>query len=102
MTTIQIPQNIILANEDMVPRCEQAIINLNALAAKAGTEEEQERLNNKSDGVRATLEAQRERFQNMKDNRDVAALAVMIEIVADGKHLDGVKLVQGYLMEYVR
>lgn len=97
-----IPQNVKLADEEMVPRAEKALLTLKMLAEGATTDEQRERLLNKAEGVSMTLDAYREHFQNLKVTADVIALADLIVENVEEKYLPGVKLIQGYLMEYAR
>lgn len=97
-----IPQNVQLADEEMVPRTETALKTLRMLAEGATTDEQRERLLNKAEGVSMTLEAYRENFQNLKVTADVIALADLIMKDVEEKHRPGVQLVHGYLMEYAR
>lgn len=92
-----------IGNEELVPRIEKAIANLKELreALPAGFgDDEKVRLANKIEGMELVLNAQRERFQNMKTPQDVVTLAAMIAMDVDPQHEQGVNLVQGYLMEY--
>ena len=92
-----------IGNEELVPRIERAIVNLKALRDALPAEfgdDEKVRLTNKIEGMELVLNAQRERFQNMKTPQDVVTLAAMIVMDIDPKHEQGVNLVQGYLMEY--
>lgn len=94
--------NATLGAEEIVNRLDKAVVTLLALAKATIDADNRQRLLNKAEGVQATLDAQRERFQNMKDARDVVTLAAMIDMDADPKHQEGIKLVQGYLMEYAQ
>ena len=92
-----------IGNEELVPRVEKAIATLTELRDALPTgfgDDEKVRLTNKIEGMELVLNAQRERFQNMKTPQDVVTLAAMIAMDIDPKHEQGVNLVQGYLMEY--
>lgn len=94
-------RNIDIANEEMVGRLSKAVKALEALSKIQSTPDGQERLENKAEGVAAILKAQKERFQNMRDERDVLTLAAIIETGADPKHEEAAKLVRSYLMDYI-
>ena len=91
---------VAIGNEELVPRIEKAIANLNELREGREGAEEKARLTNKIEGLELILEAQRERFQHMQTPEDVLTLAVMVGTGADAKHAEAVNLVQGYLVEY--
>lgn len=92
--------NAAIGNEELVPRIEKAIATLTELRETRTSPDEKTRLTNKIEGMELVLNAQRERFQNMKTPQDVVTLAAMIAMDVDPKHEQGVNLVQGYLMEY--
>jgi hypothetical protein len=92
--------NVAIGNEELVPRIEKAIVILTEMRDAHTMPEEKVRLTNKIEGMELTLNAQRERFQHMRTAKDVFALAAMITTDIDPKHEQGIKLVQGYLLEY--
>lgn len=102
MTENNIPQNVKLANEEMVPRAEKAIITLIGLIADTDNVENQERLENKANGVRLVLEAHREQLQNLKTTTDIIILATLIEEGMEDKVREGTQLMKSYLLEYAR
>jgi hypothetical protein len=92
--------NAKIGNEELVPRIEKAITTLTEMRDVRKGQDEKIRLTNKIEGMELVLNAQRERFQNMRTPQDVVALAAMIAMDVDPKHKQGVDLVRGYLMEY--
>lgn len=90
-----------LANEELVPRVEKAIAGL--MVRQDGFHPREsyfKYIGNKIKGVQNALAAHREEMQKLDSAEEILALATVIESEALPTHMDGAKLVAGYLREY--
>lgn len=94
-----------LFREDVPQRLAQAVQSLTQLAqTRVGNPDEFARLTSKAAGVQLVINAHSERIKNVRDQDDIVSLIGFVNVMegADEAEQMGIRLVHGYMCEYVR